>query len=441
MGFEWIHFIQFISLQKDISPILYSVLKSTKYLHSVNDKVHSVECPNIGAKLFLESKMQEIEKYLDAYGGQKLSLVFTIREKKNKQNITLPLIDYQDSFDQIILKSGLQKRFTFENYAVSDSNHIAHAAALTVAENPGNHYNPLFIYGGVGVGKTHLLQAIGLKILEDDKSAQVLYCTSEEFTNDLIENIRKKNTSYFRNKYRNLTTLLIDDVQFIAGKNYVQEEFYHTFNTIIKNGGQIVFTSDKPPKEINKLEERLKSRFLGGLIIDIQIPDFELRTAIILIKAKQRNITIDFDAAKYIAEKNTDTRALEGALLQIYSKMIVQNPNPTISKDSIHNNTASVAENIKRINPSDIIKTVSLHYGVKPAHIKSSSRKEAYVKPRQIIMYLLRSHLSLKLEDIAHILKRKDHTTIIHGIDKIKKQIIKDISLKEDINSIINSFS
>ncbi len=435
----WEKFIFFLSEELG-SPVIASILKKTTPL-SDNNNTLVVESDNQGAKLLLENKRELIEELLSAFEGKPMKMVVLVKEKRVRKNTsTLPLMSYQDSHEASSAKAGLNPLYTFDNFAVSNSNQIAHAASYAVASNPGIQYNPLFLYGGVGVGKTHLMHAIGHKILIDTPEKKVLYCTSEEFTNDLIELIKRKNTRLFRDKYRTLDVLLIDDIQFIAGKNYIQEELYHTFNSMVQINHQIVLTSDKPPKEISGLEDRLKSRFAGGLMIDVQKPDFELRCAIVMIKAKQRNIPIDIGAVKTIAEGVEDSRELEGTILNIYSKSLLLNKSDQITNDiATHEIRTQKETKIKKLSPSDIIKAICVFYDIKPSYIKSPIRKEKIAKGRQIIMYLLRTELKMKYEEIALILKRKDHTTIMHGVDKIQNEIMINDRFKSEVDRIINS--
>lgn len=426
-------------LQKNGSPILESIFKNT-YFSSFFDNKIFVACKNLGTKVVLENKKTEIEKNFSIFLGKPVSLVFFIKpfvEKKTKNDP--PLLKHEKEKQTLINRAGLLENFTFENFAVSSSNQLAYSAALAVCQKLGKLYNPLFIYGDVGVGKTHLMQAIGNKVLEKDPNKKILFCSSEDFLNDLIQVIRTKNTLSFRKKYRSLDLLMVDDIQFIAGKTTIQEEFFHTFNSIIRGGGQIVLTSDRPPKEIKNLQDRLKSRFAGGLTVDIQKPDLELRTAIVLIKAKERNIDIDFESAELIAQKITDTRELEGRLLEMSAKAIRENKK--ISKELIESEFSKQKNQIiKKVSPQEIIRIVCSYYNLKPSQIKKPTRKEQVSFPRQIIMYLLRNVLKLKYEEIAFILKRKDHTTIIHGVDKINALIIKNPGFKNEIDRIINSF-
>lgn len=440
VGLDWKKFIADFE-KNNHSPILIPLLKKTS-LSSFSKKQVFIACENLGTKLLLEGKKKQLEKKLSSFLGQKMALIFFIKKKAKKisKEQDAPLLKYKQNKEDIIKNSGLQSNFVFENFAVSSSNQFAYAAALAVAKNPTKSYNPLFVYGDVGVGKTHLIQAIANKILENNLSKKVLYCPSEEFVNDLIELIRIKNTSHFRQKYRSLDVLLVDDVQFIAGKNTAQEEFFHTFNSIIRRGGQIILSSDRPPPEIKKLEDRLRSRFSGGLTVDIQKPNHELRTAILLIKAKERNIEIKTEAAELIAERITDTRELEGKLLEIYARCFKENK--PIDTEIVNNELSKKKEQITpRVSPYEVIKYVCSYYQVKTSQIKDKNRKERVVLPRQIIMFILRTVLKLNLEEIAFILKRKDHTTIIHGVDKITNLFLKNPAFKKEVDTIINSFS
>jgi chromosomal replication initiator protein len=444
---NWEEFLTYVEA-KESSPVLSSVLINTK-LESVDDGKIKISHENNGGKMFLDGRKKLIEGHLSAYLDKKTELEIIIRapkkraQKKESEIIEnsseepstgLPLMDFKNSLDAVLQKASIQARYTFENFAVSATNHVAHAAAQAVAENIGRIYNPLFIYGNVGVGKTHLSHAIANHVLQKNLQKKVLYCTSEQFTNDLVDFIRIKNTKDLRKKYRDLDLFIVDDVQFIAGKSYVQEEFYHTFNTIVQRGGQIVLISDRPPREIKELEDRLRSRFSGGLILDIQKPDFELRTAILLIKAEERHIDIDIDAAKEIAEKVTDSRELEGTLLRLLSVSLMESQSNKITiettKGELGHQSARIAQNT---SPHDVIKNVCLFYHMKTSLIKSDTRKQEISNVRQIIMYILRLKLGTNFEEIAFLLNRKDHTTIIHGVEKIKAKIAADDRFKDEI--------
>lgn len=440
---NWEEFLSFLSLQES-SSLLNPILRNARIL-SDSETTLTLSCDNLGIKIYIDNKRKELEEYVEIYTGTKKSIVTLVEIKGKKKAKTiereeLPIITYPSSLQYLLEKACLQERFTFENFAVSNSNQIAHAAAMAVADSPSNQYNPLFFYGGVGVGKTHLMHAIGIHILQKNPEKKILYCTSEEFTNDLIDLIRKKDTTQFRKKYRSMDVLIIDDAQFIAGKTYIQEEFYHTFNTIVKNGGQVVLSSDRHPNEIKELEDRLRSRFTGGLIIDIQNPDFELRTAILLIKAKERNIPIDIEAAKKLAERQVDARSLEGLLLQIYSKSLLLNSSTKITTEMIDSEAEKQQQQfIKSSSPNDVIKHVCLYFDVKVADLKGPSRKSELAYARQVAMYVMRVVLRTKLDEIAFFLKRKDHTTILHGVDKIADLMMKDQKVQTEVDAIIHA--
>jgi len=423
--------------QKENPPIIYSVLKQTK-LVEISEKEVVVACENNGVRFFLEKKIKELEEKLLLFTKKRLRIRFTLLEKKTKKNP--PLLSYQSTLETILESARLSIKYSFENFAVSSTNQVAFAASQAVVAQPGKSYNPLFIYGGVGVGKTHLVSAIGRKILENNPKKKVLFCPGDLFINELIESIQDKTTQKFRQRYRFLDVLIIDDIQFIAGKERVQEEFFHTFNSIVSGGGQIILTSDRPPNEIKKLEERLRSRFLGGLTVDIQPPDFELRTAILLIKAKERGIFLDIEAAKIIAERVIDCRALEGTLLTIFANFFVKEKKEKIDLEMVEKYFSSQTKNYqKKVTVDDVLKTICSFYNIKISQLKSNSRISNFVLPRQIAMYILREYLKIKQEEIAYILKKKDHTTVIHGVEKVRQLLLKNPLIKEEINKIIQN--
>ena len=338
---------------------------------------------------------------------------------------------------QVIQNANLNPRYTFDSFVVGANNNLAHAASLAVAESPGEIYNPLFIYGGVGLGKTHLMHSIGHFILKNNPKAKVLYVTSEKFTNELIDAIRNKNnisTTEFREKYRNNDILLIDDIQFIIGKESTQEEFFHTFNSLYEAKKQIIISSDKPPKEIETLEERLRSRFEWGLTVDIQSPDYETRMAILRKKEELEGYNIDNEVIKYIATNvKSNIRELEGALTKIVALSKLNKREITIElaeealKDLISPNE------MKEVTPELIIQVVADHFGITPLDISSQKRNKEIVFPRQIVMYLCRSMTDTPLQAIGKYLGGRDHTTIIHGHEKIGNDMEKNESLRNTI--------
>ena len=338
---------------------------------------------------------------------------------------------------QVIQNANLNPRYTFDSFVVGANNNLAHAASLAVAESPGEIYNPLFIYGGVGLGKTHLMHSIGHFILKNNPQAKVLYVTSEKFTNELIDAIRNKNnisTTEFREKYRNNDILLIDDIQFIIGKESTQEEFFHTFNSLYEAKKQIIISSDKPPKEIETLEERLRSRFEWGLTVDIQSPDYETRMAILRKKEELAGYNIDNEVIKYIATNvKSNIRELEGALTKIVALSKLNKQEITIElaeealKDLISPNET------KEVTPELIIQVVADHFGITPLDISSQKRNKEVVFPRQIVMFLCRSMTDTPLQAIGKYLGGRDHTTIIHGYEKIGADMDKNESLRNTI--------
>jgi chromosomal replication initiator protein len=331
----------------------------------------------------------------------------------------------------------LRQDFTFENFAVSSTNQMAHAAAIAVSKALGKAYNPLFLYGGVGVGKTHLMQAVAHEVLKKNPRLKVICCTGEEFTNEIVNAIRKKTTQEFKQKFRTTKLLMVDDIQFIAGKDRAQEEFFHTFNSVWRAGGQIILTSDRRPEEISKLEDRLRSRFEGGLTIDIQPPDFELRTAILLIKAQQRKFNLPMDIAQLIASNITSTRKLEGFLTRIMTEAITRKEPLTVELVSAiigKSNGAVISQRL--VKPKEVISAVANHFEIKIADLTGERRQKIIVVPRQVLMYLLRTELKIQLVEIGRLLGGRDHSTIIHGVEKITHSLPTSEQLRVDIAGI-----
>ena len=328
----------------------------------------------------------------------------------------------------------LNPRFNFENFIVGASNRMAHAASLAVASAPGKSYNPLFIYGGVGLGKTHLMQAIAHHILSHTPHLKVKYISSEKFTNELIFSIQNRTTQKFRQKYRNIDALLIDDIHFLSGKEAVQEEFFHTFNELYDYHKQIVISSDRQPKEIPKLEERLISRFSWGLIVDIQAPDFETRVAILKKKLEKEPIEINEDVINFLAENiTTNIRELEGALIRIIAYSLIENKKVTLelTKEVLKD---MVKEISKRITPDIILERVCEYFKISKKEIKMGKRNKNLVLPRQISMYLIRELTNLSLPEIGSFLGAKHHTTILYAHKKVKETLGKDEKIKNIID-------
>jgi len=335
--------------------------------------------------------------------------------------------------------TALNSKYTFETFVVGSSNQFAHAGALAVAEQPAKAYNPLFIYGGVGLGKTHLLHAIGNRALEKHHPIRVSYVSSEKFTNDLINAIRFDSTVEFRNRYRNLDILLIDDIQFIAGKERTQEEFFHTFNDLYDNAKQIVISSDSLPREIPTLEERLRSRFEWGLIADIQPPDLETKAAILRKKAELEHVTLPDEVSLFIAKKvQSNIRELEGSLVRLiaYASLTGRRIDIDLAQEVLKD----LAEERERLITIPVIQqAVAEYYRVKVDDLKSKERHKSIVLPRQIAMYLCRTLTSSSFPDIGQAFGGKDHTTVLHAYEKIKKRIAQDDAFRRQIENLAAS--
>ncbi|OUM99308.1 MAG: chromosomal replication initiation protein DnaA [Paenibacillaceae bacterium ZCTH02-B3] len=331
----------------------------------------------------------------------------------------------------------LNPKYTFETFVIGGANRFAHAASLAVAEAPAKAYNPLFLYGGVGLGKTHLMHAIGHYILEHHPGMKVLYISSEKFTNEFINAIRDNRGEDFRNKYRNIDVLLIDDIQFLAGKEQTQEEFFHTFNALHEERKQIVISSDRPPKEIPTLEERLRSRFEWGLITDIQPPDLETRIAILRKKAKAENLNIPNEAMMYIASMiDTNIRELEGALIRVvaYSSLTNQDITVHLAAEALKDILPSKRDRV--ITIQDIQQRVGEYFGLKPEDFKARKRTKAVAFPRQIAMYLARELTDFSLPKIGSAFGGRDHTTVIHAHERVVQLMQKDPELQNIIRQL-----
>lgn len=334
--------------------------------------------------------------------------------------------------------TNLNAKYTFDSFVVGNNNKFAHAAALAVAEAPASSYNPLYIYGGVGLGKTHLMHAIGNEILKNNKNAKVLYVTSETFTNQLINAIKDNKNEQFRTKYRNIDVLLIDDIQFIAGKDSIQEEFFHTFNTLYESGKQIILSSDKPPKDIQLLEDRLKSRFEWGIIADISNPDYETRLAILRKKAQLDNILIDDDILSNIATRiDSNIRELEGTLNKLIAKASLTNSPITMEMAERAINDI-VSQQEKVISSDYIQEVVGKYFNINPKDLKGSKRSNDITFPRQIAMYLCRNVANMSLPQIGKDFGKRDHTTVMHACSKIEKEIKEKSNTKLIVESVKN---
>jgi chromosomal replication initiator protein len=330
---------------------------------------------------------------------------------------------------------GLNERYTFENFIVGSGNELAYAACQAVAAQPGTKYNPLFLYGGVGIGKTHLIQAVGTTVLANNPAARVVYVSSEQFVQEFVDALRFKKNTDFADFYRGADVLIVDDVQFLAGKEKIQEEFFHTFNALHQANKQIIISSDKPPREIPTLEERLRSRFVWGMSIDMQTPDFETRCAILQTKAHNHGVELKSDVTQYLATNvQTNIRELEGALNQLLAFCEMRGLDPDINVAS--GLLGSAQTRPKHISAKQIIERTARHFQIPLEDIVGPKRDKDIVVPRQVAMYILRSELHLSFPKIARELGRKDHTTAIHSVEKIEKESRFDPDLRTAISEI-----
>ena len=410
----------------------------------------TISVPNAFTKEWLENKYNKLVlKSLRNLSKEikEVSYVISYRKeeigekKKKKKTFAKPeaqILEEQLDFNQVKIdkKTSLNPRYSFDNFVVASFNELAHAAAQSVIKNPGNTYNPLFVYGGVGTGKTHLLQAIGNEIAKANAAKKITYVSSEKFTDDVISAIGRGEMDKLKSHYRKMDVLIIDDIQFLAGKEKTQDEFFHTFNTLYENNKQIILSSDRPPKAIPTLEERLRSRFEGGMIADIGCPDFETRIVILKTKLKDLNLELPDEALNYIANNiQKNIRELEGALNRIIAFIKLNNSIP------IQSQIVKILKNIisnpqKRTTHKNIIKVVAEFYDVNPSYLTNRSRKKEIVRPRQVAMYLLREELKSSYPFIGSKLGGRDHTTAIYACEKIIKEKENNDSLEEELNLI-----
>lgn len=427
--------------EKISKPSFDTWLKNTKAQSLIDDRL-VVIAPNAFARDWLEGRYTNlINEILEDITGASLSTEFIIPESQENSDDVNPTPKKTSTFHNNggtnPPKTMLNSKYTFDTFVIGSGNRFAHAASLAVAEAPAKAYNPLFIYGGVGLGKTHLMHAIGHYVQEHNPEANVVYLSSEKFTNEFINAIMDNKATQFRNKYRNIDVLLIDDIQFLAGKEQTQEEFFHTFNTLHEENKQIIISSDRPPKEIPTLEDRLRSRFEWGLITDITPPDLETRIAILTKKAKAEGLDIPNEVMLYIANQiDTNIRELEGALIRVvaYSSLVNQDIDAALAADAL-----------KDIIPSNKPRTITIHgiqetvgekYHVKLEDFIAKKRTKSIAFPRQIAMYLSRELTDFSLPKIGEEFGGRDHTTVIHAHEKISKLMENDTLLHKEIEEL-----
>ena len=423
----------------DLSDISYNTWVKPLSFHSEKDDVVTIMIPSDQAHAlkYISSKYKSyFQVTISEMMNHTYDISFILEKDADDEMLSAPGTVYNINYES----ANLNSKYRFDTFVVGGNNKFAHSASLAVAESPGVAYNPLYLYGGAGLGKTHLMHSIGHFILDQNPDMKVLYVTSEQFTNEVIESIRSGNAAKMnklREKYRTVDVLLIDDFQFIIGKESTQEEFFHTFNVLHSAGKQIILSSDKPPKEMETLEERFRSRFEWGLIADIQPPDYETRMAILKKNAENYNKEINEDIFQYIATNiKSNIRELEGA----YNKVIAFSKlnKVEITLDNVEEALKDIiSPNAKKqITPQVIIDVVAEHFGISSADIVSKRRNSEFVLPRQICMYLCRELTTESLQNIGKALNKKDHTTVIHGIEKITDDMTKNEELKNKIGII-----
>lgn len=435
----WASALKYIE-EKISKPSFDTWLKDTKAKALNNNKL-TITAPNEFAKDWLQERYTKlINDILLEVTGAQLNVKFVIPEEDNENTVkSAEKSKNQSSSEVKTKKTMLNPKYTFDSFVIGSGNRFAHAASLAVAEAPAKAYNPLFIYGGVGLGKTHLMHAIGHYVREHDKNAKVVYITSEKFTNEFINAIMDNKTISFRNKYRGVDVLLIDDIQFIAGKESTQEEFFHTFNALHEENKQIIISSDRPPKEIPTLEDRLRSRFEWGLITDITPPDLETRIAILNKKAKADGLDIPNEVMLYIANQiDTNIRELEGALIRVvaYSSLVNQDIDAALAADALKDIIPS--NRSRELTIQKIQEFVGDKYNIKIEEILAKKRTKAIAFPRQIAMYLSRELTDSSLPNIGKEFGGRDHTTVLHAHDKISKMVKEDTLFNKEIQDIID---
>lgn len=427
-------------IKSELSEVSFNTwIKSCEPL-SISSDTLKISVPNSFTQDILDKRYKElVANSIKAVCSKLYKIEFIIMSdnydkdeiRNNAQNTSKSIVVNDE------MSSTLNPKYTFNSFVIGNSNRFAHAASLAVAESPAKAYNPLFIYGGVGLGKTHLMHAIGHYILEANPNAKVVYVSSEKFTNELINAIKDDKNEEFRNKYRNVDILLIDDIQFIAGKERTQEEFFHTFNALHDANKQIILSSDRPPKEIPTLEDRLRSRFEWGLIADIQVPDFETRMAILKKKADVEKLNVDNAVMGYIATKiKSNIRELEGALIRIIAYSSLTNREVTVDLASEALKDIISKKQGKHVTIDSIQDIVSSYFNLRIEDLKSQRRTRNVAYPRQIAMYLSRKLTDMSLPKIGEEFGGRDHTTVIHAYEKISENLKTDDSLQHTINDI-----
>jgi chromosomal replication initiator protein len=437
------------TVEIDSESAAYGTLFANITPKTLTENTLFLTCKNEFIKLTLEKNTKVILEAMRKVGKTEYKLETEIEKKElvqNGESFDSPLFKPQRNQNEVLVekrrKAGLNRKYTFENYIMGRNNQMAYAVATAVAEKPGEVYNPVFLYSGVGLGKTHLMQAIGNKIIANKPGTKVVYTTGEAFTNELIDSIQKRKGSHtpneFRNKFRKADVFLIDDIQFIIGRGATTEEFFHTFNALHMEQKQIIITSDRPPKDFDKLEDRITSRFSSGIIVDIQQPDLDMRVAILRNKRDAGSDPIADEVIDFIAQSvDTNVREMEGAYLQVLTHAHANNIGSITleqAAEAMHKNLKDSP--VKNVNMNQILNAVCNYYSVKSADIKGKRRTKTLVVPRQIAMYLIQDITQTPFMTIGEFLGGRDHSTVIHGVDKIKKEVGVSMKTKQDVSNI-----
>lgn len=436
---KWDEILETVKKEHELSDVSFKTWLKPLKIHKIEDLVVTILVPSqqVGLNYISKKYALPLKVAISELTGADYDIRFVLPEDiqdEEKEKVV------STNFNMNKEMANLNPKYTFDTFVVGSNNKFAHAASLAVAESPGEIYNPLFLYGGVGLGKTHLMHSVAHFILEKDPSTKILYTTSESFTNELIEAIRNGNNTAmtkFREKYRNIDVLLVDDIQFVIGKESTQEEFFHTFNSLHSAKKQIIISSDKPPKDMEILEERFRSRFEWGLIADITLPDYETRMAILHKKEEMDGYNISEDVIKYIANNiKSNIRELEGAFNKVMAFAKLEQKEVTLELAEQALKDIISPDEKKVITPEYVISMVAEHFDVSVSDLLGNKRNAKIVVPRQVAMYLCREIISTPLKSIGKSLGNRDHTTIMHGIEKIEKEISSDENLKNTIETL-----
>jgi len=435
-----------------LAPAVYQTFVVKTQLVSLVDNQATIGCANSYlCDLNQKRYYQLFKNALDNQTKNSNNLSFIVQDIVNldtPSTTNTPLFSYQPKNNSVNFASAnLHPRYTFENLVVGNSNNFAYAAAQGIIKNPGLSYNPFFIWGGVGVGKTHLMQAIGHELLKNNPDLKIKYFPAETFGNELINSLKNKSTAQFKNKYRQLDCILVDDIQFLAGKEYIQEEFFHTFNALHLTGKQIILTSDRKPSDIKDLEDRLVSRFMGGLTVDIQPPDLEMRSAIIQQKAQDKGLDLTFEAVSYLADNlNSNIRDIEGKIQEL-SVISLSQGHKLVDIDLVtqfftgHQSSTSSAllSTSPKTNARHLISVCAKYFNIKTGELCGTSRKKEIANARHLTAYLLLTELNLSLKEVGSLLGGRDHTSIMHARDKINSELQTFPQLRQVVNQIKDS--